>query len=389
MALPFLSTPSPYPATCDAIYRAHLRDVVRWTRRFGAPARDAEDIAQIVFVALHRAILEKRFTLGGNPGPWLRKTTFRITRDYVQTLRRQGSPMELQGGLEPMDGRADAERRAQVAQAADELDDLLESLDYDCRAVFVLHELEQLPLPQIAEELEIKLTTARWRLRVARQHFDEALRRKRAADRRKYGAGAVILPLSAEAILRRARALPPASAPGAEERVWARIQKEIGLRTADHLRPERPHPPRARPPRAPRSETLIIGALLFVVGVMAGAMGLDALRQPPPPRPLREPAPILAIAPPVDDSFLASLPDPAPNTTTASATPVSTPPADAEAEAEAEMLCLHRANKLLPGRPREALAELARCEQRFTQTRFPAQRDQIRRDAGAALSRTR
>src|SRR5687768_14910469 len=52
MALPFLSTPSPYPATCEAIYRAHLRDVVRWTRRFGAPAREAEDIAQLVFLAL-------------------------------------------------------------------------------------------------------------------------------------------------------------------------------------------------------------------------------------------------------------------------------------------------------------------------------------------------
>src|SRR5262245_47099481 len=75
-----------HPSTFEAIVRAHFPEVVRCARWFGAPVRETEDIAQLVFVALHRAIADKRFAFGAEPGPWLRAVTSRITRDHVKTL---------------------------------------------------------------------------------------------------------------------------------------------------------------------------------------------------------------------------------------------------------------------------------------------------------------
>src|SRR4029079_19495424 len=106
----------------------------------------------------------------------------------------------------------------------------LDGLDIEPRAVFVLHEVEELELSEVAAELDISLSTAKWRLRQARAHFDAALRRRRAEDLRKYGAGALILPLPADALLRLVRALPPPKvSPEVVERVLARIKRQIAL----------------------------------------------------------------------------------------------------------------------------------------------------------------
>lgn len=57
---------------------------------------------------------------------------------------------------------------------------LLEDLDEPKREVFLMTELDELTVPQIAEILEIPLNTAYSRLRAARQAFEEALARHSA-----------------------------------------------------------------------------------------------------------------------------------------------------------------------------------------------------------------
>src|SRR5262245_4260210 len=102
MALPFPPSNAAHARhapTFQAIVRAHSREIMDLARWFGAPERETEDIAQLVFMALHRAIQEKRFTFDAPPGPWLRRATVLITRDHVQTLKRHGYPIELQGDL--------------------------------------------------------------------------------------------------------------------------------------------------------------------------------------------------------------------------------------------------------------------------------------------------
>jgi RNA polymerase sigma-70 factor (ECF subfamily) len=57
---------------------------------------------------------------------------------------------------------------------------LLEELDEPKRDVFVMAELDELTVPEIAEILDIPLNTAYSRLRAARQAFEEALARRSA-----------------------------------------------------------------------------------------------------------------------------------------------------------------------------------------------------------------
>src|SRR6202034_4438379 len=53
----------------------------------------------------------------------------------------------------------------------------LETLDPDRRAVFVLHELDECPIPEVARVLEIPTATAYTRLRLAREGFAAAVKR--------------------------------------------------------------------------------------------------------------------------------------------------------------------------------------------------------------------
>ena len=55
----------------------------------------------------------------------------------------------------------------------------MESVELDCRAVMVMHELEGHSVPHIAEVLGIPLNTAYSRLRLARAEFAKAVARLR------------------------------------------------------------------------------------------------------------------------------------------------------------------------------------------------------------------
>ena len=57
----------------------------------------------------------------------------------------------------------------------------INQIDLPRRAVFVLAELDELPIPEVAEALGIPLNTAYSRLRLAREDFEGAVRRLRAA----------------------------------------------------------------------------------------------------------------------------------------------------------------------------------------------------------------
>jgi RNA polymerase sigma-70 factor (ECF subfamily) len=65
---------------------------------------------------------------------------------------------------------AQREGRALIARA-------LGAIDLDRRAVFILHEIDERPMSEIAESMGIPLHTAYSRLRVAREEFEDAVRR--------------------------------------------------------------------------------------------------------------------------------------------------------------------------------------------------------------------
>ena len=59
---------------------------------------------------------------------------------------------------------------------------LLDELDDDKRAVFVLAELEQMSVPEIAEALGENVNTVYARLRAARREFEQLVSREQARD---------------------------------------------------------------------------------------------------------------------------------------------------------------------------------------------------------------
>lgn len=64
---------------------------------------------------------------------------------------------------------------------------ILDTMDEEKREVFVLSELEQLAMPEVAEVLNVNVNTAHARLRAARQIFEAAVARLRVQDKWRTG----------------------------------------------------------------------------------------------------------------------------------------------------------------------------------------------------------
>jgi hypothetical protein len=106
--------------------------------------------------------------------------------------------------LEPLDEsmNADMDRGLDYRRQWALVFSLLDGLTDDRRVVFVMFEIERLTLPEITAGLGISVNTVSSRLRAAREDFKAALHRRRVSDARKFrGAGALLLPLDADAIV--------------------------------------------------------------------------------------------------------------------------------------------------------------------------------------------
>lgn len=171
----------------EDIYDAHFDFVWRSARRMGVAPAHVDDVVQEVFLVAHRRLddFERRSTVK----TWLFGILLRVVSDHRRTLRRKGGLAPLPEGLAAPDEAGPA-ARTEHRQRVALLHALLETLDEDKRAVFVLAELEQMTAPEIAESLGVKLNTVYSRLRVARKKFEEALARHRAREASPAGRGA-------------------------------------------------------------------------------------------------------------------------------------------------------------------------------------------------------
>ncbi len=140
-----------------------------------------DDVVQEIFLVVHRRLGE--FEGRSSPRTWLFGITLRVVRDHRRTYQRKEAPLagsvpeDLDALLAPGRSPDDA---AQVAEATRVLHALLDALDDEKRAIFVMADLEELPVPEIAEALGVNVNTAYSRLRVARREFEQALARYRA-----------------------------------------------------------------------------------------------------------------------------------------------------------------------------------------------------------------
>lgn len=166
--------------TLELLFRTEMDFVMNTARRHGLSDADAEDVAQRVFITLQRRL----HTLQSPESvrPWLATVTRRLALSFHGAQAREPTeplPSDL-GEIE--DEAPMPEEQMLRSEERRELLDLLETIEPGRRAILVMHVLDELPVPEIAETLRIPVTTAYNRLRLARQDLREAFARKNVAD---------------------------------------------------------------------------------------------------------------------------------------------------------------------------------------------------------------
>lgn len=164
------------PAVAE-LFRDYYDFVWRVTGRLGVPPAAIDDAVQDVFVILHRRRHE--FDARGSIRALLYGIARRVARTYRERSRRE-LPLDLaDSDVGPAPDEEVARR-----QAAAVLRRALDALDEDKRMAFVLADIEGMPMPEVAQCLEINLNTAYSRVRAARQLLQRAIARHRARDER-------------------------------------------------------------------------------------------------------------------------------------------------------------------------------------------------------------
>lgn len=152
----------------EQTYRAELGYVLQALRRLGVPEASLEDAAHDVFLSVHARW--SSYEPARPVRPWL----FAFAARVASNVRQRVKP----GVAEPLETVADPsltpEQRSIGASERRLVHRALASLDDEKRAIFVLHELDQVPVPEAARALGLNVDTAWSRLRAARQCFNDA-----------------------------------------------------------------------------------------------------------------------------------------------------------------------------------------------------------------------
>jgi RNA polymerase sigma-70 factor, ECF subfamily len=158
-----------------ALVLSHFAAVWRALRRFGLSAADADDAAQQVFLAAVPRVGE---ILPNRERAFLCGIAANVAKKARRSLaRRREQLSDVETHIDPQPTSEDLLERRQARLL---LDRMLEALEHDVRVVFVLHEIEELTAPEIAEALAIPLGTVASRLRRGREQFARGLARYRA-----------------------------------------------------------------------------------------------------------------------------------------------------------------------------------------------------------------
>jgi RNA polymerase sigma-70 factor (ECF subfamily) len=168
-----------------AVYDEYFDFVWTCTRRLGVPMDAVDDVVQEVFLVVHARMdtIERPASLRS----WL----YGVVRRTVSTYHRARRTRDAHEAADP--AFADSPVLMQpspldLAVLSDELRLLwrfVGELDPLKREVFVLAELEEMTMPEVAESIGVPLNTAYSRLRIARQEFDDAVGRYAAQQKRK------------------------------------------------------------------------------------------------------------------------------------------------------------------------------------------------------------
>ena len=171
---------SPVVASSRAVFEENAPFVGRALRYLGVADADLEDACQEVFVVVHRKL--PSFAARSAFRTWLYGICVRVAwRFRRRSSRRREAPIE--SAPEPVMA-ASQEDDLGRREARELLRALLDELDEPKRAVFVLYEIEELSMSEVAEVVGCPLQTAYSRLHAARETLSRAAARHNATGGR-------------------------------------------------------------------------------------------------------------------------------------------------------------------------------------------------------------
>jgi RNA polymerase sigma-70 factor (ECF subfamily) len=170
--------PPSAPAQLDfpRTFAQHFDYVWHTLRRLGVQSADLEDVTHDVFLAILRKL--EQYDPERPLRPWLFGFAFRVASDYRNLSRHRSEQATAEGDF--ADDRPTALENVMQREALALANRALAELELGRRAVFILHELDDCPMPEVARALAIPLNTAYSRLRLARADLAAIARRLRS-----------------------------------------------------------------------------------------------------------------------------------------------------------------------------------------------------------------
>jgi RNA polymerase sigma-70 factor, ECF subfamily len=155
-------------ASLDA-YQREFDYLMRTFQRLGVASSDAEDLAHEVFLVLRRTWHE--YDPARPLKPYLFGIAFRVAASHRRRRWRE-VPFAVVEGL---DHSPRPDQLVEANQARTLVLGALQRIPIPRRVVLVMHDLDEIPVQEVAETLAIPLFTAYSRLRKARQELEAAI----------------------------------------------------------------------------------------------------------------------------------------------------------------------------------------------------------------------
>jgi RNA polymerase sigma-70 factor (ECF subfamily) len=157
--------------SCIQVFERELDYVFETLRRLGASPGDVEDLAHEVFLVLHRRW--PTFDRTRPVRPYLFGVAFRIVRAHGRRRARE-KPFAV---VDREDDALGPETSLQLKESAKLLMAALERVPIQRRAIIIMHDLDEVPIADIAQSLSISRFGAYARLRKGRSELAAAVRR--------------------------------------------------------------------------------------------------------------------------------------------------------------------------------------------------------------------
>jgi RNA polymerase sigma-70 factor (ECF subfamily) len=161
--------------TCISAFQHEFHYVCRTLRRLGVQPADIEDAAHEVYLVLSRRWDEYDQTRSLRT--WLFPIVFGVASSQRRRHWRECANTDAE--LEVEDPAPHPERAVQLRQMRALVVSALDRVPIDRRVILVMHDIDQVPMREIALTLEMNMFTAYSRLRKARLEFRAAVERFR------------------------------------------------------------------------------------------------------------------------------------------------------------------------------------------------------------------